>query len=80
MMKTVSKLKFWSRSLNYFRLVEQTGEEVVITDRGRPVLKVVPYVADMEDLFRGLRNTVVKYEAPLEPVELEEWDPSKSTV
>jgi antitoxin (DNA-binding transcriptional repressor) of toxin-antitoxin stability system len=49
----------------------------VITDHGRPVLKVVPYVADTEECFRGLRNTVLKYEAPLDPVGLEEWESLK---
>jgi len=55
-------------SLEYFRKIEQTGEELVITDHGRPVLKVVRYVADPEECFRGLRNTVLHYDAPLEPV------------
>lgn len=74
MPQTVSKSQFKPHSLEYFRKVEQTGEELVITDHGRPVLKVVPYVADPEECFRGLRNTVLKYEAPLEPVGVEDWD------
>jgi prevent-host-death family protein len=74
MPKTVSKSQFKPRSLEYFRCIEQTGEELVITDHGRPVLKVVPYAEDMEAQFRGLRNTVLKYEEPCETVAADEWD------
>lgn len=77
MPQTVSKSQFKPHSLEYFRKIEQTGEELVITDHGRPVLKVVPYVEDPEACFRGLRNTVLKYDAPLEPVGLEDWESLK---
>jgi antitoxin (DNA-binding transcriptional repressor) of toxin-antitoxin stability system len=77
MSQSVSKSQFKPHSLEYFRRIELTGEELVITDHGRPVLKVVPYVADTEECFRGLRNTVLKYEAPLDPVGLEEWESLK---
>lgn len=74
MSQAVSKSQFKPHSLEYFRKIEQTGEELVITDHGRPVLKVVPYVADTEEYFRGIRNTVLKYDAPFDPVGLEEWE------
>jgi len=74
MSQAVSKSQFKPHSLEYFRKIEQTGEELVITDHGRPVLKVVPYVADLEVCFRGLRNTVLKYDAPLEPVGADDWE------
>lgn len=74
MRQSVSKSQFKPRSLEYFRQIEQTGEELVITDHGRPVLKVVPYVADSEECFRGLRHTVLQYEDPLEPVAAESWE------
>ena len=67
------KSQFRPHSLEYFRRIEQSGEELVIPDHGRLVLKVVPYVADHEECFRGLRNTVLKYDAPLEPVGVEDW-------
>jgi len=71
---SLSKSQFKPHSLDYFRRVEQSGEEIIITDHGRPVLKVVPYVADPEETFRGLRNTVLQYEDPLEPVGAAEWE------
>jgi antitoxin (DNA-binding transcriptional repressor) of toxin-antitoxin stability system len=77
MPQVVSKSQFKPHSLEYFRKIEQTGEELVITDHGHPVLKVVPYVADPEEYFRGLRNTVLKYDAPLEPVGVDDWEALK---
>lgn len=77
MSQTISKSQFKPHSLEYFRKIEQTGEELVITDHGRPVLKVVPYVADPEECFRGLRNTVLKYDAPLEPVGVDDWEATR---
>jgi antitoxin (DNA-binding transcriptional repressor) of toxin-antitoxin stability system len=71
MPQAVSKSQFKPHSLEYFRKIEQTGEELIITDHGRPVLMIVPCVADLEECFRGLRNTVLQYDAPLEPVGVE---------
>lgn len=70
----LSKSQFKPHSLDYFRRVEQSGEEIIITDHGRPVLKVVPYVADTEEAFRGLRNTVLRYDDPCKPVGTDEWE------
>lgn len=42
MEKRVSKSQIKPRLLEYLRQVEETGEPIVITDRGRPVLCVVP--------------------------------------
>ena len=74
MKQSISKSQFKPRSLEFFRKVEQTGEELVITDHGKPVLKIVPYEEDQEAYFKGLRNTVLQYEAPLEPVATDEWE------
>lgn len=74
MLLSVSKSQFKPKSLEYFRRIEQTGEELVITDHGRPVLKVIPYVGDPEAPFRGLRHTVLEFENPLEPVGVDGWE------
>ena len=41
-MPTVSKSALKARMLEYFRQVEESGEPLVVTDHGRPVLRVVP--------------------------------------
>lgn len=76
-MVLVSKSKFKSRALQYFREIERTGRPVIITDRGRPVAKVVPYSENPEQLLNDLRHTVVQYSDPLEPVGVEDWEALK---
>lgn len=74
MQKTVSKSRLKAKALEYFREVERTGIELVVTDRGRPVLKIVPYRADTDSPQTDLRDTVVRYDDPTEPVATEDWE------
>ncbi len=76
-METVSKSRFKARALDYFRQVERTGRPIVITDRGIPVLQVIPYRSDPEAALRVLRDSVVRYDAPTEPVGEEDWETGK---
>jgi prevent-host-death family protein len=74
MERLVSKSSFKAKALEYFREVESTGKELVITDHGKPVLKVVPYSHDPAEALRALRGSVIRYTDPLEPVGLEDWE------
>lgn len=74
MENSVSKSKLKAHALEYFREVERTGRELIVTDRGKPVLKIVPYTEDPEEALKSLRGTVLKYEDPTEPVGLEDWE------
>ena len=67
---SVSKANFKAKALEHLREVERTGRELVITDRGRPVVKVVPYADDPEALLRSLRGSVKKFVDPLKPVDV----------
>ena len=69
----VSKSQFKPRSLEYFRLIEESGETMIITDRGKPVLKVMPYTDNSEDRVKVLRISVLEYADPTQPVALEDW-------
>lgn len=69
----VSKSRFKPRALKYFRQVEQSGRALIITDRGRPVLKIVPYSVGPDDALASLRRSVLAYKDPTEPVGLENW-------
>lgn len=77
MAEMVSKSQFKPRALQYFREVEKTGKELIISDRGKPVLKIVPYTDNTEEVLKALRDTVVKYDGPTEPVGLEDWEALK---
>ena len=70
---TVSKSQFKPRAFEYFRLVQEQRETIVITDRGAPVLKIVPFEEEDDPDLAALRGTLVSYEEPLEPVG-EHWE------
>ncbi len=74
---SISKSQFKARALELFRQVEQTGRSLVITDRGTPVLKLVPYQEDPRAALRVLRDSVVKYDAPTEPVGEDDWESAR---
>ena len=46
----------------------------MITDRGKPVLKVVPYSEDPEEVMTELRNSVINYKDPTKPVGETDWE------
>lgn len=76
-MPDVSKSALKAKMLEYFRRIEQTGEELVVTDNGRPVLKVIPLRKRMQaaDLFADIRGRVVYHEDVLAPTS-DEWPES----
>ncbi|MFQ5739908.1 MAG: type II toxin-antitoxin system Phd/YefM family antitoxin [Acidobacteriota bacterium] len=73
MQHIVSKSKLKARALHYFRQVERTGRELIVTDRGKPVLKIVPYKADPLEMLRTLKGSVLEYRDPTEPIAVEDW-------
>jgi prevent-host-death family protein len=72
--ESVSKSRFKSKALEYFRQVEKSGKPLIITDRGKPVLKVAPFSEDPEETLKELRNSVLKYKDPTQPVGESDWD------
>ena len=76
--QVVSKSRFKPRALEFFRKVEESGEELVITDKGRPVIRVVPYKEESAKAPRQkLRGSVRRYERPLDPIGEWDWDALK---
>ena len=74
MSRRVSKSKFKPRALAFFREIEDSGEMLIITDRGRPVLKIMPYEDRTDSVISELRESVVKYSAPMDPVGSDDWE------
>ena len=56
-MKKVSKSILKAKMFEYFRALEDSGEALIVTDFGKPVLKIVPYHEgkSIEELFSDLR-------------------------
>ena len=70
----MSKSLFKAKALELFRQVERTGVPIVITDRGSPVLTVAPFRATPNTAVTMLRESVVTYNSPMEPVGAEDWE------
>ncbi len=75
--RIVSKSRFKPHALEYFRQVEETGEEIIVTNHGEPVIKVVPYREEQDAALKSLRKSVLKYDRPFEPVGADEWEALK---
>lgn len=73
-MLTISKSKLKAQMLQIFRQIEQTGEEVIVTDNNRPVLRIQPLVQKrtVEEIFAPYKGKVIFYEDPDAPT-LDEW-------
>ena len=60
MEKTISKSKLKATMLEVFRELEATGGELIVTEHGRPVLKVVPIQTKrtVEEIFGAIQGQV----------------------
>lgn len=62
--------------LEIFREIENSGEEVIVTDNGKPVLRIVPLreKRDVDSVFAAYRKKggLVFHEAPDTPT-VDEW-------
>jgi prevent-host-death family protein len=72
MNQQLSKSAFKAKALEYFRQVEDTGESVIVTDHGKPVVEVRAVQQSELDPLVILKGTVVKYDQPFEPIE--DWN------
>ncbi len=73
-MLTISKSKLKAQMLQIFRQIEQTGEEVIVTDNNRPVLRIQPIEQKrtVEEIFAPYKGKVIFYEDPDTPT-IDEW-------
>lgn len=70
----VSKSNFKTKLSEYLSLVEYQNEEIIITDQGKPVLKIIKYkqTPTTEELFASMRGKVQYFEDLTTPT-TEEW-------
>ncbi|NEO71632.1 type II toxin-antitoxin system Phd/YefM family antitoxin [Moorena sp. SIO3H5] len=74
-MKTISKSILKSQLLEFLELVESEGEEIVVTDQGKPVVRISKYASNLpstEQLFGQMRGKVQYFEDLTTPT-TEEW-------
>lgn len=74
-MLTISKSKLKAQMLQILREVEVTGEEIVVTDHHRPVVRIIPYEhkPTVDELFVEWRGKVIFFEDPNTPT-TDEWE------
>ena len=60
MAESISKSKLKAKMLAIFRELEASGNELIVTDHGRPALKIVPIKQEntIAELFAGLQGNV----------------------
>ncbi len=60
--------------LRVFRMIEESGEELIVTDRNRPVLRIqsIAPKKSVEDMFGSVRGEVIFYEDVNAPT-TDEW-------
>ncbi len=75
LMKTISKSKLKANMLQIFREIEQTKEEMIVTDNGRPVLKIQPLKEkkSVKEVFGDIQGKVAYHEDILTPTS-DEWE------
>jgi len=73
-MKTVSKSALKSKMLAYFRNVEETGEELIVLNHHKPVLKIIPYKEkkSFDEIFKPFQDKLT-FSEPLETSSEDEW-------
>ncbi len=54
--------------------VQQTGEPLVVTKRGKPVVKLVPIIRDDDDFFDSMKGRVTVTGDIINTVPLEDWE------
>lgn len=74
-MTEMSKTKLKAQMLKVFREIEQSGEPLIVTDRGKPTLRIEPIQRkrSVEQVFGHLRGKVLFVGDPNEPT-VGEWE------
>jgi len=75
MTDTISKSKLKAKMLEIFRQLEASGDELIVTDHDKPVLKIIPIKqkAEVAEVFGDLQGQVTYLEDINTPT-LQEWD------
>jgi antitoxin (DNA-binding transcriptional repressor) of toxin-antitoxin stability system len=56
-------------------LIEASGESLIVTDRGRPILELRPYLNDhAQDPLALLRGSLLRYDNPMGPAGVSDWN------
>ncbi len=76
-MASISKSKLKANMLRVFRDIEETGEELIVTDHNRPVLRIQPIEGKktVDEVFGTIQGKVIYGEDVNAPT-VDEWTES----
>lgn len=72
-MNEISKSEFKAKALEVLRSVEDTGQSVLITDRGKPTVEVRRYRGQVRNSRDILKGSVLAFLNPTDPTG-EQWE------
>lgn len=75
----VSKGVLKAKMLAYFRRVEQTKEEIVVTDHHKPVLRIIPFVLSKRPIEVFKDQGQVIYLEDINTPTTQEWEDNLSS-
>jgi len=73
-MKEIAAGQFKNQCLALMDEVQQTGEPLVVTKRGKPVVKVVPIIRDDDNFFDSMKGRVTVTGDIINTVPSEDWE------
>ena len=73
-MTSISKSKLKANMLRVFREIEESGEELIVTDHNRPVLRIQPIARkrSVEEVFGAVQRKVI-YREDIDTPTVDEW-------
>lgn len=76
-MTSISKSKLKANMLRVFREIEESGEELIVTDHNRPVLRIQPIARkrSVEEVFGTVQGNVI-YHDDINTPTTDEWPES----
>ena len=73
-MKEIAAGQFKNQCLALMDKVQQTGEPLVVTKRGKPVVKIVPVARDEDDFFDSMKGRAIVTGDIIDTVPIEDWE------
>ncbi len=71
--RIIKASEFKARCLRLMDVVNQSGEEIIITKNGKPVSKLVPYRRRPKSLFGLHKGKITSHDDLIAPVDVH-WD------
>jgi len=73
-MEQISKTKFKAHALEVLREIEQSGEPIIITDRGKPTVEIKKLRQRNDEPLDMLKGSVIKFDGATEPIGVDDWE------